>query len=221
MVSLALTYLHSELCQNQINICSAMHPFAIAMRSLQRELIINDLRWQRGNYGNASFPSNGVRVARKLGMVTYRSALEWEYRFSRKEILYKNFTDETGFCSMFEVEEYLGNHADQFRYNFDPNSFLYLSRSMDLFDLLEFDNFKNGNSVFEEMKLEKALVIGSKTDLLFPLSQQADIASGFKNVSIKTWFLEIDTIKGHDAFLTDIDMFGRPIRKFLDTITVH
>ena len=111
-------------------------PFAIALRSLQREMIRKDPAWLDGNYTTDAIPVQGMRLARKLGMITYRSAKEWLQRFGRERA---NAERKPGdpFGIDFEVESYLENHAVKFIGQFDPNCYLYISRAMDLFDLAD------------------------------------------------------------------------------------
>src|SRR5690606_28746009 len=123
-----------------INISGAAHalPFSIAIRSLQREAIRLDPDWNNGDYDGATYPESGMRMARKLGVITYRSALEWDGRFGRVRLDSDRRDDEDPLGLEFEVESYLEGHARRFVRNFDPNSYLFLSRSMDWFDLGEY-----------------------------------------------------------------------------------
>ena len=114
----------------------------------------------------------GMRLARKLGMITYRSAAEWETRFGRERA--SNETHEPHpFGIDFEIESYLEAHAQKFVGSFDANSYLYLSRAMDLFDAAD-----HGGSLevsFAELNLDAALIIGVETDFLFPIAQQEEV----------------------------------------------
>ncbi len=105
-------------------------PFSIAIRSLQRELIRSDPAWNHGQYDDDSFPVTGMMLARKLGMTTYRSALEWRQRFARTRVP-DNQRDPAPFSPEFAVESYLAYQAERFITRFDPNCYLYLSRAMD------------------------------------------------------------------------------------------
>ena len=136
-----------------INISGAAHalPFSIAIRSLQREAIRLDPEWNNGAYDDAHYPESGMRMARKLGVITYRSALEWDGRFGRVRLDQSRQEqdrrdDEDPFGLEFEVESYLEGHARRFVRNFDPNSYLFMSRSMDWFDLAEYCGTPCGDS---------------------------------------------------------------------------
>ncbi|SFN75868.1 homoserine O-acetyltransferase MetX [Xenorhabdus japonica] len=216
MVALALLYRYPYLARNHINISGAVHslPFSIAIRSLQREAIRLDPNWRKGQYDEENYPIDGMLIARKLGMITYRSAQEWDSRFGRNYLNSSHHVDEKPFGLEFEVESYLECHAHRFLRTFDPNSYLYLSRSMDWFDLGE----SYGNAAAEALSrlyIEKALVIGVQTDILFPLWQQQQIAEGLSASGANVQFLPLESPIGHDAFLVDIDRFGPPVATFL------
>ncbi|MBV9621352.1 MAG: homoserine O-acetyltransferase, partial [Gammaproteobacteria bacterium] len=112
----------------------AASPFAIALRSIQREAITADPAWQGGNYPADSPPVRGQRIARKLGTVTYRSAEEWKERFGREPIR-EDMKRGDPFASEFAVQGYLETLAQRFVSAFDANCYLYISRAMDRFDL--------------------------------------------------------------------------------------
>ncbi|MFD9406219.1 homoserine O-acetyltransferase [Streptomyces sp. NPDC059989] len=219
MSSLSLLARHPDLARSHINICGAASalPFSIAIRSLQREAIRCDPQWNQGRYDDVNYPRRGMFTARKLGMMTYRSALEWDDRFGRARIAPEDRTDDDPFGHEFQVEGYLERHARRFAHRFDPNSYLCLSRCMDRFDLGE----SCGGSTDEALsriRLEKALVIGVETDILFPLRQQQQIADGLAAGGTDVEFLAMDSPEGHDAFLIDTVRFGTPVSKFLTTL---
>ncbi len=213
MTALAFCVRHPELGGNLLSISSATRalPFAIAVRSLQREMIIRDPRWDNGNYEPKDPPVIGQRLARKLGMMTYRSPQEWEQRFGRERISLEMHSEEQ-FFGDFSVESYLENHANKFTGQFDANCYLYLSRASDLFDFAE-----HGGSLeagFSRLRMERAMVIGVETDILFPIRQQHELAAGLSNVIKDTELVELDCIKGHDSFLVDMDAFRPVISRF-------
>jgi homoserine O-acetyltransferase len=209
MTALAFCVRHPELGGRLLSISSATRalPFSIAIRSLQRELIVKDPRWNGGNYPPDDPPVVGQRLARKLGMMTYRSPREWEQRFGRERISLEMHSEER-FFGDFAVESYLENHANRFTGQFDANCYLYLSRASDLFDFAE-----HGGSLaagFGRLNLDGAMVIGVETDLLFPIRQQRELANSLSAVIADTELVELDCIKGHDSFLVDMDAF-RPV----------
>lgn len=221
MTALALLQRHPGIARAHINISGSARalPFSIAVRSLQREAIRLDPNWNNGHYDDASYPESGMRIARKLGVITYRSALEWDGRFGRVRLDESNpFSDDDDpFGLEFQVESYLEGHARRFVRFYDPNCYLYLSRSMDWFDVAE----HHGGDVhagLAAIRVERALAIGARTDILFPVQQQQEIAEGLALGGAQAEFIGMDSPQGHDAFLVDIARFGPAIRNFLDRL---
>lgn len=216
MSGLAYCVRHPGAARSFVSISSAARalPFAIAVRSLQREMIRSDSKWLDGNYDRSDPPISGQRLARKLGMITYRSPIEWEQRFGRERVTDRPEPGQQ-FKIDFSVESYLENHANKFSGAFDANCYLYLSRASDLFDLAEHGgSLKSG---FSRLQLDRALVIGVETDLLFPIHQQQQLAEGLSAVCKDTTLVELDSNKGHDSFLVDMDAFRPVICDFFDS----
>lgn len=215
MSALAFCVTYPDAAAGLISVSSAARalPFAIAVRSLQREMIQKDPKWLGGDYDPADPPLVGQRLARKLGMITYRSAEEWQQRFGRERIAGEG-DPATPLYGDFAVESYLESQANKFTGHFDPNCYLYLSRASDLFDLAE-----HGGSLkagFARMRLERALVVGVTSDILFPLQQQQELALGLEAVVDRVRFDALDCIKGHDSFLADMDAFRPVISAYFD-----
>jgi len=190
----------------------AASPFAIALRSVQREAILRDPDWQGGNYPPEHPPRNGMRLARKLGTITYRSATEWRQRFGRQP-LDGNALRASPFAPRFAVEGYLEAQAERFVRVYDPNCYLYLSRAMDRFDLAEHGG--SFRAALAASRVERALVIGVESDLLYPIHEQAALAEAFELAGVPTQFTRMPSVEGHDAFLVDIPRFDAAIRAFL------
>jgi homoserine O-acetyltransferase len=194
----------------------AASPFAIALRSLQRDAILTDPDWQEGQYSGDTRPVTGMRLARKLGTITYRSAAEWKHRFGRRPAAVKDKSLPPGrahFAAEFAVQDYLNAQADKFVSVFDPNCYLYLSRAMDRFDLSAHGGTPAG--ALERAGAERALVIGVESDILFTITEQNAIATAFENAGTATEFVPLASLEGHDAFLVDIDPFSAAIGRFL------
>ena len=213
MTALAYAMLYPTAAEGLLSISSACRslPFSIAIRSLQREMIRSDPAWRGGQYPLEAPPAQGMRLARKLGMISYRSAAEWAVRFGRERA-----TDDLGnhepFGIDFEVESYLAAHAAKFVGSFDANCYLYLSRAMDLFDASD-----HGGSLaagLGRVRAERALVIGVETDFLFPLHQQEELAEGLRASVPDVAFRALPSIQGHDSFLVDMDRFRPAIAQF-------
>ncbi len=220
MSALALLARHPSLTNNMINISGSVHslPFSIAIRSLQREAICSDPNWNKGQYDELNYPYQGMIAARKLGMITYRSALELNNRFGRALLKSKRCENDSAmFGFEFEVESYLQCHAQRFMRCFDPNSYLYLSRCIDWFDLGECCG-STADEALSQLRLKKALVMGVQTDILFPIQQQKQIAKGLEISGTKVQFLSLASPLGHDAFLIDTERFGSPVADFLSKL---
>ena len=219
MVALAFLQQNPGFARGHLNVSGAAQalPFSIAIRSLQREAIRLDPQWNDGHYDDEHYPETGMRLARKLGVVTYRSALEWRGRFGRVR-LEPDQRDDEPFGHEFQLEYYLDHHADRFARSFDPNCYLYLSRSMDWFDLSEHCPSKaTGGSVHDALALlqvERSLAIGVETDILFPLNQQEEIATGLAAGGCDSRFVGLPSPQGHDAFLVDHERFSPLIADF-------
>ncbi len=188
-------------------------PFSIAVRSLQRELIVSDPDWNGGNYTDVNWPEKGMRMARKLGMLSYRSSEEWRTRFGRRKQDY--FPPEV-FGMNYEVESYLEAAARRFIHSFDPCSYVYLSRAMDWFNVA--DDFPDLPAALASFRLKSACVIGVQTDILFPAYQQKEIADALLQNGIDTSFSNLDSLMGHDAFLVDYNHFNPHIRAYFDRV---
>ncbi|WP_345294978.1 homoserine O-acetyltransferase MetX [Luteimonas vadosa] len=219
MAALAFLDRHPGLAASHVNISGAARalPFSIAIRSLQREAIRLDPQWNDGCYDDDHYPESGMRMARKLGVITYRSALEWDGRFGRVRLDSDRRDDEDPFGLEFEVESYLEAHARRFVRNFDPNCYLYLSRSMDWYDLGESCHGTTDQGL-ANLRVGRALAIGVHTDILFPLQQQRQIADGLRAGGAEAHFLPLESPQGHDAFLVDIDRFGPAVAGFLSAL---
>jgi homoserine O-acetyltransferase len=209
MTALAFAAEFPALSRSLVLISTAARsmPFATALRSLQREMIRKDPAWNNGGYEPGAGPIEGMRLARKLGMITYRSGDEWQQRFGRERATGERQAGNP-FALDFEVEAYLEHHAQKFTGQFDANCYLYLSRASDLFDLSE-----HGGSIEEALKrvvTDRVLVVGVVTDILFPIQQQRELAAAFEAVGKPVTLVELQSIQGHDSFLVDMDRF-RPV----------
>lgn len=214
MTVLAFGVQYPGMARSIVSISGAARalPFAIALRSLQREIIRSDPGWNKGEYPEGQGAISGMRLARKLGMITYRSSKEWQQRFGRERIPEERKTGDA-FGIDFEVESYMEAHALKFTGQFDPTCYLYLSRAMDLFDLG--DHGGSVTAALAKIKASRALVIGVETDFLFPLFQQKEIADGLRAAGVDVTFAGLDSLQGHDAFLVDMDSFRPLIGQFL------
>lgn len=216
MVALSYAVQYPHHCRHFATISSAAKAcaYAISLRSLQREIVRSDPAWQNGQYAFDAGPRDGMRLARKLGLISYRSAEEFQHRFGRERVAEE--PENPHFSAVFEVESYLENNARKFVGHFDANSYLYLSRAMDLFDLSE--RWGSMVNAFDRIEVKNSLVIGVSTDRLYPLQQQQDIADCLVRSGHDVSFHALDSIQGHDAFLVDKEQFAPIVGEFFSKI---
>jgi len=223
MTALAWLKQNPGRCQHflAISTAAAAEPYAIAIRSMQREIICKDPNWQTGNYTEECWPQEGMRLARKIGMVSYRSAEEWRSRFGRDDQV--RFP-QTTWGMNYAIESYLQAAADRFVGQFDPASYIYLSRAMDWFDVtrdpsklchsIEVPGHQRIAEKLCEVKLTSACIIGVNSDLLFPLHQQKELADGLDTCATRVEFHQPNSLQGHDSFLVDFERFNPIIRQY-------
>lgn len=211
MSALSLVTRHPHLAATHISVCAAPNAtdFAIAVRSIQREVIRQDPAWAGGEYTPEHFPQQGMMTARKLGMLSYRGVREWEARFGRGTIS----SPATLFGLEFTVEAYLQHQAERFSTLFDPNCYLYLSRAS--------DRFSQPLPPTPSTTLRRALVLGATTDLLNPPDQQEAIVDQLRRAGVETTAATLASPHGHDSFLVDLDRFGEAIADFLSRLPSH
>lgn len=185
------------------------YPLSIALRAVQRQAVQRDPEWKGGRYYPDPGPVHGLQLARQIGTITYRSGPEWDRRFARERCRDRT----TDLNPDFQIESYLDHQGQRFvEGGFDANSYLYLSKAMDLFDL------GDGAPSYDEGVARiraHSLLIGVTTDLLFPIHQQEEVARILREWGRECRFVRLDSVYGHDAFLIDTDRFGRLLSAFL------
>lgn len=134
MQSLAYAYEFPDEVEKVVSIsgCARSHPYSIALRHTQRQVLMSDRNWNRGFYYDKVPPHIGMKLAREIATVTYRSGPEWESRFGRNRA---DDSKPVAFCPDFLVETYLDHAGEKFCLEYDANSLLYVLKAMDLFDL--------------------------------------------------------------------------------------
>ncbi len=207
MQSLMLAALAPDRVQRLVSISAAAcsHPQSIAMRFVQRQAVMADPDWNAGRYYGRSFPHRGLRVAREMGTLTYRSGPEWMERFGRR----RSADEVPTLDEDFQVESYLAYQGDKFCLQYDPNSYLYISKAMDLFDITAADTSSQGAPCAQISDIKApALVIGVKSDILFPVWQQRELAGLLEAEALAVTYLELDSPYGHDTFLIEVEQVG-------------
>ncbi|MDD4859627.1 MAG: homoserine O-acetyltransferase [Dehalococcoidales bacterium] len=186
-------------------------PQQIAFNEVGRQAIIADPNWQDGNYYGGTPPTRGLAVARMVGHITYMSDVSMTEKFGRRARNQQKFFK---FDNDFEVEGYLRSRGDNFVRRFDANSYLYITKAIDRFDLAE------GNSLSEVLRNVRAkfLVIAFKSDWLYPSYQSQEIVRACKTAGVDATYCEICSSYGHDAFLLETEQQSRLVSHFLNRV---
>lgn len=179
-------------------------PQAIAYNRVGRQAVTLDPEWKNGDYYGGVGPKQGLAAARALGMITYQSEMSMSYKFGRRTRAGK-----------FEIENYLDYQGEGIVKRFDANSYLYLLRALDLFDI------STGYSSVEEALARidaKVLVVGVSSDILYPPYQQEELATTMQRLGVSTDFTIIDSPHGHDGFLVDFHLLRPILANFINKV---
>jgi homoserine O-acetyltransferase len=210
----ALEWLTSypDMLKSAIVIATAIKhsPQQIAFHEVGRQAIMADPLWRDGYYYDGHSPAKGLAVARMIGHITYMSEISMAEKFRRRpgeEKLHK-------FSVGSDVEDYLYNRGNHFVKRFDANSYLYITRAIDSFDV---SRGKELYEVFKGMRA-KVLVLAFKSDWLYPASQSKEIVKACKLAGVDTTYCEIDSTYGHDAFLLEVEEETHLVKYFLQKV---
>jgi homoserine O-acetyltransferase len=201
-----------RLCSAIVIATAAKHSAQqIAFNEVGRQAIMADPLWKEGCYG-AHPPAKGLAVARMIGHITYMSDASMAQKFHRR-------IGENGRAHRFscgsDVEDYLHHKGRHFVKRFDANSYLYITNAMDSYD---FARGRELHHAFAGLKA-KVLLMGFKSDWLYPISQSREIARACKQAGVDTTYCEIDSSYGHDAFLLEIEEESHLVKHFLLKVT--
>jgi homoserine O-acetyltransferase/O-succinyltransferase len=200
---------YPERVRSAIPIATALKhsPQQIAFNEVSRQSIMADPAWREGNYYETGQPEKGLSVARMIGHITFMSDQSMEEKFSRKlKKGHLNFN----FDADFEVEGYLRYRGANFVKRFDANSYLYITKAMDYFDLSG-GKLINGRAVDARF-----LVISFKSDWLYPAYQSQEIVRQLKLKQVDATYCELKSTYGHDAFLVELEGQTTLIHHFLE-----
>ena len=183
----------------------------IAFHEIGRQAIMADTNWKKGAYyDKKKYPKRGLSVARMIAHITYLSESALQRKFGRNLQNSKFFSFE--FETEFQIESYLKHQGFSFVERFDANSYLYITKAMDYFDL----SIKKGGltKAFKDKNLSYCFITFT-SDWLFPTSETKTIIRSINQSNTKVSFAEIKTDKGHDAFLLDESDFHSTLRSFI------
>jgi homoserine O-acetyltransferase/O-succinyltransferase len=194
--------------------CTASHSAQnIAFNELGRQSIMADTNWVNGDYSNQNKnPNKGLSVARMAAHITYLSKNGLQEKFGRK--LQERDDLKFSFDADFQIESYLRHQGSVFVDRFDANSYLYITRAMDYFDLIkEYDG--NLSKAFAKSKT-KFLIISFTSDWLYPTSENKEIVIALNAIGSDVGFVEIESDKGHDSFLLNVPEFLNTLKDYIN-----
>ena len=200
---------YPERVRSAIPIATALKhsPQQIAFNEVIRQSIMADPAWREGHYYETGQPEKGLSVARMIGHITFMSDQSMEEKFSRK---LKKGQFSFNFDADFEVEGYLRYRGANFVKRFDANSYLYITKAMDYFDL-------SGSKLIAQNGIDTSfLVISFQSDWLYPSYQSQEIVRLLKRKLVDATYCELKSTYGHDAFLVELEGQTTLIRHFLE-----
>jgi homoserine O-acetyltransferase len=189
---------------------SRLNSQGIAFNAVGRNAIMSDPAWNKGNYYGGPQPAQGLAVARMVGHITYLSSESMRQKFGRR------FQDESGvrlaFDDQFAVESYLSYQGEKFVDRFDANSYIYLTKAMDFYDLA---GAWGGMETAMSRVNSAFLVLSYSSDWLFPTEQSKEIVYALARAGKDVSFNEIQSPYGHDSFLLEASLQAELITAFL------
>lgn len=206
----AVRYPESTASVLAIATSARLNAQGIAFNEVGRQAIVADPNWHGGDYYGHGFPSAGLAIARMVGHITYLSEEQMRAKFGRR--LQDRDAFGYDFGTEFQVESYLRYQGSRFVERFDANSYLYITKAIDYFDLT------NGHcSLVEAMERvhSEFLVVSFSSDWLYPTAESKEIVQALQANAVPTTFIEIPNAYGHDAFLLPNEPFTEAVRSFL------
>jgi homoserine O-acetyltransferase/O-succinyltransferase len=186
----------------------------IAFNAVGRHAVINDPLWQNGSYTTDNPPVKGLATARMMAHITYLSEASLERKFGRR-LQVPGTGLQFDFINEFAVESYLAHQGEAFIKRFDANSYLYMTKAMDYFDLAA--SYGSLTEAFAPVKAD-TLLVSFNSDWLFPTQESRAIAQALRRAGKPVSFVELDSPLGHDAFLLEVPAMSRIVAPFLDRV---
>jgi homoserine O-acetyltransferase len=186
---------------------------SIALNEVARQAIYADPHWNKGDYYDGERPNAGLALARMIGHITYLSEASMRAKFGRKLQQREHYGYD--FATEFRVENYLKHQGDTFTKRFDANTFLYITKAIDYFDLS--DGHSSLAHAFEAVTA-KMLVVSYSSDWLYPSAESKELVRALLHNGVDTTYVEIKSDYGHDAFLLEVDRLAELTRDFLTRV---
>jgi len=220
MMVLEWALMYPDRVRSIVPIATALAASAqqIAWWSTGRRIIRMDPAWRGGDYydaGPGRGPDESLSIARMVSQITFRSDDVFTRRFGREVV---EPIDGFHLWQRFEVERYLEYHGAKLVRRFDANSYLLLTKAMDLHDV-----GRGRNGIAEAMKRLRCpvLAVGVESDILYPLYQSQEIVAAARANGVPARIVELDSPHGHDAFLIEHEQLGLPLSAFLDDVELQ
>ncbi|MFO8112023.1 MAG: homoserine O-acetyltransferase [Desulfosalsimonadaceae bacterium] len=217
MQLLQWTIQYPEMVKSAIPLATTMRhsALAIAFNEVARQSIIADPNWNNGDYYGAVKPNLGLSVARMIGHITYLSDEALRRKFGRRLQDKDDFS--FNFEADFQVESYLRHQGAKFVERFDANSFLYITKAADYFDLTRHDASGSGVQAFSRAEA-RFMVASFTSDWLYPTYQSRDMVKAMKKNGLNVSFCEVEAEWGHDAFLLPSQRLTNLVKGFLESV---
>lgn len=189
-------------------------PMLIAFSEVGRQAIYADPNWNGGDYYDQSRPNAGLAVARMIGHITYLSEESMHHKFGRRLQEREHFGYD--FNTDFAVEGYLRYKGNRFTERFDANSYLYITKAMDYFDLSQ--EYGSLMDAFARCTNITFLVVSFTSDWLYPTYHSKELVSALTGVGADVTYCNLQSSWGHDAFLLEVETMTRLLADFLDRV---
>jgi homoserine O-acetyltransferase len=189
-------------------------PMLIAFSEVGRQAIYADPNWNGGDYYNGPHPNAGLAVARMVGHITYLSETSMHHKFGRRLREREHFGYD--FDTDFEVESYLRYRGNKFTERFDANSYLYVTKAMDYFDLS--NGYGDLITAFANSADITYLVVSFTSDWLYPPYHSKELVGVLTAAGADVSYCNVQSTWGHDAFLLEVDTMTSLISNFLDRV---
>jgi homoserine O-acetyltransferase/O-succinyltransferase len=212
MQALKWAILYPDMVNSVITIATSacLSAQGIALNEVGRQAIMNDPNWNNGDYYSSKAPDAGLSLARMIGHITYLSDKHMHEKFGRR---FKNEDLSLSyFKNEFSVESYLHYQGTQFVDRFDANSYLYITKAIDYFDLKK--DYGNLHTAFANVQAN-FLIISFTSDWLYPSNQSKEIVQALRANGKNVVYTDIETDMGHDTFLLDYEPLKKNISNFL------
>lgn len=213
LLSLEFVALQKNFAENAI-VLGASHRVSaeyLALNYIAREAIMLDPAWNNGNYYCNGFPTKGLSIARQIGHISYLSQALLEEKFGRKPINGR-FRNHVSLDLQYQIESYLDHQGKKFCSRFDPNSYIYLSKAIDTFDLVR--DFGSIENAFRGTGTKISFVTIS-SDNLFPKEDSRELHEQLLACNVNSGYEMINSLKGHDGLFLEDEKIGPIIRSAL------